>query len=167
MAMIISHLVVPHRNPAKKNEPARYYAQAQASNELDFEESCEAIASRSICTETGVRAAISGILYEMKRTLKAGRIARLDDLGSLQMGLSGEGATSVKGFSGSMAEGTHLIFHPGKTLAGLMKILSYRRAPTRAMVQAGTGDDGEEDPDKDLDSGGYSSDGKGVPDPMI
>ena len=74
MAMTVSYSVVPRKNPAKKDEPAKYYAQAQASGELDFEELCEAITSRSTCTETDVRAAISGILYEAKRSLKAGRI---------------------------------------------------------------------------------------------
>ena len=69
MAMTVSYSVVPRKNPAKKNEPAKYYAQAQASGELDFEELCEAITSRSTCTETDVRAAISGILYEVKRAL--------------------------------------------------------------------------------------------------
>ena len=96
MAMTVSYSVVPRKNPAKKSEPAKYYAQAQASGELDFEEMCEANTSRSTCTETGVRAAISGILYEVKRALKAGRIARLGDLGSLQIGLNSEGAASVK-----------------------------------------------------------------------
>ena len=69
MAMTVSYSVVPRKNPAKKSEPAKYYAQAQASGELDFEELCEAITSRSTCTETDVRAAISGILYEVKRAL--------------------------------------------------------------------------------------------------
>ena len=121
MAMTVSYSVVPRKNPAKKSEPAKYYAQAQASGELDFEELCEAITSRSTCTETDVRAAISGILYEVKRALKAGRIARLGDLGSLQIGLNSEGAASVKEFSGSMIKGAHLIFRPGKTLAELIK----------------------------------------------
>ena len=78
MAMTVSYSVVPRKNPAKKSEPAKYYAQAQASGELDFEELCEAITSRSTCTETDVRAAISGILYEVKRALKAGRIVDED-----------------------------------------------------------------------------------------
>ena len=43
MAMTVSYSVVPRKNPAKKSEPAKYYAQAQASGELDFEELCEAI----------------------------------------------------------------------------------------------------------------------------
>ena len=38
MAMTVSYSVVPRKNPAKKDEPAKYYAQAQSAGELDFEE---------------------------------------------------------------------------------------------------------------------------------
>ena len=55
MAMTVTYSVVPRKNPAKKDESAKYYAQAQASGELDFEELCEGITSRSTCTETDVR----------------------------------------------------------------------------------------------------------------
>lgn len=165
MAMTVSYSVVPRKNPAKKDEPAKYYAQAQASGELDFEELCEAITSRSTCTETDVRAAISGILYEAKRSLKAGRIVRLGDLGSLQIGLNSEGAASVKTFFGSMIKGAHIIFRPGKTLAELMKILSYQQVLTRAVAQSGSGDDGGDGDDDDKGSGSGSGGGGEAPDP--
>ena len=165
MAMTVSYSVVPRKNPAKKSEPAKYYAQAQASGELDFEELCEAITSRSTCTETDVRAAISGILYEVKRALKAGRIVRLGDLGSLQIGLNSEGATSVKEFTGSLIKGAHIIFRPGKTLAELMKILSYQQVLTRAVAQSGSGDDGGDGDDDDKGSGSGSGGGGEAPDP--
>ena len=157
MAMTVSYSVVPRKNPAKKDEPAKYYAQAQAAGELDFEELCEAITSRSTCTETDVRASISGILYEAKRSLKAGRIVRLGDLGSLQIGLNSDGATSVKEFSSSMIKGAHIIFRPGKTLAELVKILSYQQVQTRALAQSGA-DGGVDD---DNGSGGNGSGGSG------
>ena len=137
MAMTVTYSVVPRKNPAKKDESAKYYAQAQASGELDFEELCEGITSRSTCTETDVRAAISGILYEAKRALKAGRIVRLGDLGSLQIGLNSEGAVSVKEFSSSLITAAHIIFRPGKTLADITKILSYQQVTTRAVAQTG------------------------------
>ena len=161
MAMTVSYSVVPRKNPAKKDEPAKYYAQAQSAGELDFEELCEAITSRSTCTETDVRASISGILYEAKRSLKAGRIVRLGDLGSLQIGLNSEGATSVKEFTGSLIKGAHIIFRPGKTLAEL----SYQQVLTRAVAQSGAGGDSGDDPDKG--SGGSGSDDDEAPDPTV
>ena len=88
------------------------------------------------------RASISGILYEAKRSLKAGRIVRLGDLGSLQIGLTSEGAESVKEFATSMIKGAHIIFRPGKQLAELLKILSYQQVRTRAAAQSGDGSDG-------------------------
>ena len=171
MAMTVSYSVVPRKNPAKKDEPAKYYAQAQSAGELDFEELCEAITSRSTCTETDVRASISGILYEAKRSLKAGRIVRLGDLGSLQIGLTSEGAESVKEFATSMIKGAHIIFRPGKQLAELLKILSYQQVRTRAaaqpanVIEVGNGDGGSGDKgDGGFGDGGSDNNGE-APDP--
>ena len=102
---------------------------------------------------------------EVKRALKAGRIARLGDLGSLQIGLNSEGAVSVKEFSSSLITAAHIIFRPGKTLADITKILSYQQVTTRAVAQ--TGGSGNEGEDDDKGSGG-GSDGGGsgeAPDP--
>lgn len=164
MAMTVTYSVVPRKNPAKKGDPAKYYAQAQAAGELDFEELCEGITSRSTCTETDVKASISGILYETKRALKAGRIVRLGDLGSLQIGLNSEGADKAKDFASSMIKGAHIVFRPGKTLADLMKVLSFQQVLTRAVAQAGGGDNGDDDKDPDEGGGGNSGE---APDPGI
>ncbi len=145
MAITIPYSVVPRKNPLKKDEPAKYYAQAQASGELDFEEMCEAITQRSTCTETDVRAAIAGIIYEAKRALKAGRIVRLGDLGSLQMSLSSGGVAVKKEFSMSLIKRARIKFRPGKALTDMTKVLTYTRVLTRAeqMPDEGKSGDGE------------------------
>ncbi len=104
MATSMNYSVVARKNPSKKSEPAKYYALAQASGELDFDEMCEAITGRTTCArKTDVRAALAGIIYEAKRALKAGRIVRLGDLGSMQMGVSSkEGAEKAEDFTISM-----------------------------------------------------------------
>ena len=56
MATSMNYSVVARKNPSKKDELSKYYALAQASGELDFDEMCEAITGRTTCTETDVRA---------------------------------------------------------------------------------------------------------------
>jgi hypothetical protein len=72
---------------------------------------------------------------------------------------------SVKEFSSSLITAAHIIFRPGKTLADITKILSYRPfEPPHASLPAGSGNEGEDD---DKGSGG-GSDGGGsgeAPDP--
>ena len=53
MAMTVTYSVVPRKNPAKKDESAKYYAQAQASGELDFEELCEGITLETRLQQAG------------------------------------------------------------------------------------------------------------------
>lgn len=111
---------------------------------------CEAITGRTTCTETDVRAALAGIIYEAKRALKAGRIVRLGDLGSLQMGLSSEGAEKAEDFTLSMIKKSRINFRPGKGLTDITKTMAYTRVVTRSMQAVepeGPADGGlEEDP---------------------
>lgn len=130
MATSMNYSVVARKNPSKKDEPSKYYALAQASGELDFDEMCEAITGRTTCTETDVRAALAGIIYEAKRALKAGRIVRLGDLGSLQMGLSSKGVEKAEDFTASMIKKSRVNFRPGKGLTDIAKTMAYTRVLT-------------------------------------
>ena len=151
MATSMSYSVVVRKNPLKKDEPGKYYALAQASGELDFEEMCEAITSRTTCTETDVRAALAGIIYEAKRALKAGRIVRLGDLGSLQMGISSKGVEKEEDFSASMIKKAHINFRPGKGLTNMAKTVAYTRVATRSAQSSASGGN----------NGGSGGDGSG------
>ena len=97
-----------------------------------------------------MRAALAGIIYEAKRALKAGRIVRLGDLGSLQMGLSSEGAEKAEDFTLSMIKKSRINFRPGKGLTDITKTMAYTRVVTRSMQAVepeGPADGGlEEDP---------------------
>ncbi|RGU29894.1 HU family DNA-binding protein [Bacteroides cellulosilyticus] len=139
MATSMNYSVVARKNPSKKSEPAKYYALAQASGELDFDEMCEAITGRTTCTETDVRAALAGIIYEAKRALKAGRIVRLGDLGSMQMGLSSTGAEKAEDFTLSMIKKSRINFRPGKGLTDITKTMAYTRVVTRSMQSSESG----------------------------
>ena len=121
MATSMNYSVVARKNPSKKSEPAKYYALAQASGELDFDEMCEAITGRTTCTETDVRAALAGIIYEAKRALKAGRIVRLED------------------FTLSMIKKSRINFRPGKGLTDITKTMAYTRVVTRSMQSSESG----------------------------
>lgn len=144
MATSMSYSVVARRNPSKKDEPSKFYAVAQATGELDFDEMCEAITGRTTCTETDVRAALAGIIYEAKRALKAGRIVRLGDLGSLQMGVSSSGAEKAEDFTSSMIKKSRINFRPGKGLLDMAKTVAYTRVATRSLQNSqGGGNSGE------------------------
>lgn len=142
MATSMNYSVVARKNPAKKDDPSKFYALAQASGELDFDEMCEAITGRTTCTETDVRAALAGIIYEAKRALKAGRIVRLGDLGSLQMGLCSEGAATADDFTPSMIKKSRVKFRPGKGLTDAAKTMAYTRVATRSVQTGGSGSGG-------------------------
>ena len=142
MATSMNYSVVARKNPSKKDEPSKYYALAQASGELDFDEMCEAITGRSRCTETVVRAVLAGIMYEAIRALLGGRIVSLGDLGSLQMGVSSKGAEKAEDFTISMITKSRVNFRPGKGLTDIAKTMAYTRVLTRGLQTPGSGGSG-------------------------
>ena len=157
MATSMTYSLVARKNPLKKDEPAKFYAMAQSAGDLDFDEMCEAITGRTTCTETDIRAALAGIIYESKRVLKAGRIVRLGDLGSLQMGVHSLGAATEEDFSISLIKKSYVKFRPGKFLIDTVKTMSYTRVATRAAAQKATngneqqgGDSGTDPKDENL-----------------
>lgn len=158
MATSMNYSVVARKNPSKKDEPSKYYALAQASGELDFDEMCEAITGRTTCMETDVRAALAGIIYEAKRALKAGRIVRLGDLGSLQMGLSSKGVEKAEDFTASMIKKSRVNFRPGKGLTDIAKTMAYTRVLTRSLQGSASGGNGSEGGGSGSGDGGIEDD---------
>ncbi len=127
MAMTVTYSVVPRKNPAKRMS-RQSITRRHRLRESWILKSCAKESPVGLpVRETDVRAAISGILYEAKRALKAGRIVRLGDLGSLQIGLNSEGAVSVKEFSSSLITAAHIIFVPERRWRTSRRFLATSR----------------------------------------
>ena len=58
MARSVTYSVVPRRNPSNKNEPARYYAQAQARGDVSIREMAERIQATCTVHKTDVYAVL-------------------------------------------------------------------------------------------------------------
>jgi nucleoid DNA-binding protein len=65
----------------------------------------------------------------MKKGLAEGRIVRLGNFGSFQIGVRSNGAETADEFASSMIRGTHITFRPGKLLINMQKTLAYSQVP--------------------------------------
>ena len=85
--MSVKYSVVMRKNPSKISEPGKYYAHAQAYGEMDFDSLCEEVNGRCTVTRADVAASVEAILESMKKALAEGRIVRLGNFGSFQIGV--------------------------------------------------------------------------------
>ena len=123
--MSVKYSVVMRKNPSKISEPGKYYAHAQAYGEMDFDSLCEEVNGRCTVTRADVAASVEAILESMKKALAEGRIVRLGNFGSFQIGVRSNGATTEDEFASSMIRGTRISFRPGKLVTNMQKTHAY------------------------------------------
>lgn len=126
--MAVKYSVVQQKYDITGKNILKFFAKAQSSGQIDFATICETISDRGTATKGDVMAALEGCIFAMKSALKDGRIVRLGDFGSFQVGVTSEGTLTEKEFSSSKIKGAHILFRPGKELNNMLNNLSYQKA---------------------------------------
>ena len=85
MARTVTYSVVPRINPREKNDPPKYYAQAQARGDVSLREMAERIQSTCTVTKADVYAVLVSLEDVVKEAIQNGEIVRLGDLCTLQV----------------------------------------------------------------------------------
>ena len=127
MARSVTYSVVPRRNPSNKNEPARYYAQAQARGDVSIREMAERIQSSCTVHKSDVYAVLVALEDVIAEALQNGEIVRLGDLCTLQVSLSGKGALTEEDYDQGLIKRAKVNFRPGKVLAEALASLAFSK----------------------------------------
>ena len=125
MARSVTYSVVPRINPREKNDPPKYYAQAQARGDVNIREMAERI--QSTCTVT--KADVYAVLISLEDVVK--EIVRLGELCTLQVGLSGKGTLTEEEFEDTQIKKARINFRPGPVLAGALETLKFTKVPIK------------------------------------
>ena len=134
MARNVTYSVVPRINPREKNDPPKYYAQAQASGDVNLREMSERIQATCTVTKADVFAVLVAMEDVIIDALKAGEIVRLGDLGTFQIGLSGKGTLTEEEYDGSLIKKARINFRPGTAFASMLTSLTYSKVPKRPVA---------------------------------
>ena len=127
MARTVTYSVVPRINPREKNDPPRYYAQAQARGDVNIREMAERIQATCTVHKTDVYAVLVALEDVVKEAIQNGEIVRLGELCTLQVSLSGKGTLTEKEYDDSLIKKAKIIFRPGTVLAGALESLKYSK----------------------------------------
>ena len=133
MARNVTYSVVPRINPREKNDPPKYYAQAQASGDVNLREMSERIQQTCTVTKADVFAVLVSMEDVIIDALKSGEIVRLGDLGTFQIGVSGKGALTEEDYDTSLIKKARINFRPGLALSGMLTSLTYAKVPKKAV----------------------------------
>ena len=133
MARNVTYSVVPRINPREKNDPPKYYAQAQASGDVNIREMSERIQASCTVTKADVYAVLVSMEDVIMDALKSGEIVRLGDLGTFQIGVSGKGTLTEEEYDSSLIQKARINFRPGIALSGILTNLTYAKVPKKPV----------------------------------
>ena len=145
MSRNVTYSVVPRINPRDKEAPAKYYARAQASGDVNIREMSERIQQSCTVTKADVQAVLVALEDVIIDALKSGEIVRLGDLGSFQVGLTSKGAVTEEDYTPSLITKARINFRPGVALSGALTALTYAKVAKRPS---------KVETDKDTEEGG-------------
>ena len=131
MARTVTYSVVPRINPREKNDPPKYYAQAQARGDVSIREMAERIQATCTVHKTDVYAVLVALEDVVKEAIQNGEIVRLGELCTLQVSLSGKGTLTEKEYDDSLIKKAKIIFRPGTILADALESLKYSKVPIK------------------------------------
>jgi len=138
MARNVTYSVVPRYNPSEKGTPPKYYAQSQASGEVDVREMAERIQQNCTVTKADVHAVLVAMEDVIILALKSGEMVRLGDLGTFQIGVTSKGALTEKEFNESLIKKARINFRPGVALSSFLTSLSYAKVPKKVVPEEKT-----------------------------
>lgn len=147
MARAVTYSVVPRIDPRQKNDPPKYYAQAQARGDVSIREMAERIQSTCTVTKADVYAVLVSLEDVVKEAIQNGEIVRLGDLCTLQVGLSGKGTLTEEEYEDSLIKKAKINFRPGPVLAAALETLKFTKVPIKYPkdTEKEENDDGFED----------------------
>lgn len=123
--MSVKYSVVARRNPMSPSSPKKYYAQAQAGGETSLELMAKRIERLCTVTRPDILAVLAGLQITVIDALENGEIARLGDLGCLQVSLSSRPAAAEKEYTNELIKKSRIIYRPSTELRDMLKTLSY------------------------------------------
>ena len=131
MARTVTYSVVPRINPREKNDPPKFYAQAQARGDVSIREMAERIQATCTVHKTDVYAVLVALEDVVKEAIQNGEIVRLGELCTLQVGLSGKGTLTEEEYEDSLIKKARINFRPGPVLATALETLKFSKVPIK------------------------------------
>jgi predicted histone-like DNA-binding protein len=148
MARSVTYSVVPRRNPSEKGTPPKYYAQAQARDDVNIREMSERIQASCTVHKSDVYAVLVALEDVVAEAIQNGEIVRLGDLCTLQVSLSGKGALTEEEYDTSLIKRAKINFRPGTVLSNALASLNFSKVNVKYTKEAEE-ESGEVNPDEE------------------
>ena len=125
--MAIKIKAVQRKNPQKPTEPAKWYPQAIGDRETNLNDLAAYASAVSTVSKGDILAVLETVLTKVTQDLSEGKIVRVGEHFTLQMGLTGVPSDKEEDVTGIKVKSAHILFRPGKMLASMVKLATFRK----------------------------------------
>jgi len=129
--MSVKYSVLQQKHDISGKNNLKYYAKTKSSGTVDFKSLCKDISDGSSINKGEIMAVLDGCVRSMSRALDDGKIVRLGEFGTFQIGLSSEGTLSEKAFNSSKITKAKILYRPGEELTQMLRGLTYQKIKTK------------------------------------
>ncbi|MGL2963435.1 HU family DNA-binding protein [Flavobacterium sp. RSB2_4_14] len=113
-------------NPQDVNAPQKFYAKAVADGRTDLKRLAKLIAMQCTVNRADCLAVLAALEDNIIMELQEGKIVKLGELGTFQLGVNSMGSDTSNEVGSSSVKKARLNFRPGEELKKMLKNLSFR-----------------------------------------
>ena len=125
--MAVSFKMVPKKNIMVSPPETKYYPCAVHDGEINLNQLAAIVASRSTVSRVDCYGVIIGLTQAIGESLAAGRIVKIEDLGTFQITLQGLPADSPEPLGKANIKEAKIIYKPSMGLKSTLRQLKYKR----------------------------------------
>ena len=125
--MSVKYSIAELKNMMRPQAPAKFYAKAQAREEIDLNRIADEISWGSTLTDGDVLNVLRGLIKKINEHLSDGDIVSLGEFGKFQYQLSSNGADTADEFTSANIRKVKVQFRPGKMIRQVIPNLKFER----------------------------------------
>lgn len=125
--MSIKFKAVQKLNPAKPTEPKKWYPQAIGDGESTLKHLAEYASQTSTVCKADILAVLETIFTKITQDLAEGKIVKVGEYFTLQVGVSGQASAQEKEVTAAKIKSAKIHFRQGKMLSDMLKTASFRK----------------------------------------
>lgn len=125
--MAVTYKAIKAINPSKPNEAPKWFARVVGNGYTTLETLAEYAVATSTVSKADILAVLEVVMEKINQDLSEGKIVKLGDYFTLQVGISSKAVETPEEVTSSLIKKAKVNFRAGATLKDTLKILTYEK----------------------------------------
>lgn len=125
--MSIKFNVIPKKNPQKRDEPAKYYANIVGDGKTTLADLAKYASSMPTVSKADILAVLESTFGKIAEDVADGKIVYVGEYFTLQAGGSSTGEEDEKDLTSANIKSVKAVFRPGKMIKDALKLATFQK----------------------------------------